>query len=55
MIIHGTRLYFYEFFSKFFMADGTVFKPMTISEQFSEIHFHELPNIDSCFAFSCDD
>jgi len=55
VIIHGMRLHFYEFFSKFYMADGIVFKPITISEQFSEIHFKELPNIESCFEFYCED
>ena len=46
--IHSLRLQFYEFFGKFYSADGIVYMPLEIKDDYSMIRFlkKETPNFD---------
>lgn len=39
VVIHGLRLHFYEFFSKFYVAGGIKFKPIEFKENFCSFNF----------------
>ncbi|MHA1730077.1 MAG: V-type ATP synthase subunit I [Promethearchaeota archaeon] len=52
VMIHCLRLHFYEFFSKFYIADGIEFKPISINDEFSLLDFNDLPNIENSLEFN---
>ncbi|MBD3351831.1 MAG: hypothetical protein GF364_10130 [Candidatus Lokiarchaeota archaeon] len=55
VMIHSLRLHFYEFFSKFFVADGQEFRPISITDRYSSINFKHSEKVDNCFNFYCEE
>lgn len=53
VMIHVLRLHFYEFFSKFYQADGIEFKPVEINEEYSSLEFQYDVKLDKCFNYQC--
>jgi V/A-type H+-transporting ATPase subunit I len=49
--IHNLRLHFYEFFSKFYIADGYTFKPIDIENLFSNLQFATTSEIQTPFLY----
>lgn len=55
VMIHDLRLHFYEFFSKFYQSDGTEFKSVEVTNQYSQLDFMYDVEVNKCFNFQCFD
>ena len=51
VIIHGMRLHFYEFFSKFYVADGYEFRLIEIDDEYSNLIFETTSEIQTPFLY----
>ncbi len=51
VIIHGLRLHFYEFFSKFYVADGYDFKLIEIEDSYSNLQFATTSELQTPFLY----
>ncbi|MHA1109716.1 MAG: V-type ATP synthase subunit I [Promethearchaeota archaeon] len=51
VMVHSLRLHFYEFFSKFYTADGYAFKTIKIEDKFSNIQFATTSDLQTPFLY----